>query len=179
MTTNGTESYRLEASGADHLVAAGIFAPFVISRLKPGQGRTEATLDVRMRLEEGQEEVRRTVLLVWAPESAPELPLAVQDHIITEWAALGIACAVLFRYGALRLRAVAARGDRFDYFVTDGVQDYGLEVSGTMTGDLEALHQEKLRQLRDNPYGLDGYVIVVGFSPAAVLFTFHRFRGDE
>jgi hypothetical protein len=63
--------------------------------------------------------------------------------------------------------------------VTDGRWQYGLEVSGTMTEELEARHREKIRQLRDNPYGLDGYVMTVGFTPRTVILSFNHFAGNE
>jgi hypothetical protein len=78
-------------------------------------------------------------------------------------------------YTGLQVRAVAAEGDRFDYWVGDGEQDYGLEVSGTMTEDVEARHQAKVRQLRENSYGVDGYVVVVGFATRQAIFSFRRF----
>ncbi len=73
----------------------------------------------------------------------------------------------------MRLHAVAAAGDRFDYWVRQGTQELALEVSGTLAPDLEARHREKLRQLQDNPYGADGYVVVVGFATRRVIFSFH------
>jgi hypothetical protein len=35
----------------------------------------------------------------------------------------------------------------------------------------------KVRQLRENPYGVDGYVVVVGFDTRSVIFSFNRFHG--
>jgi hypothetical protein len=42
------------------------------------------------------------------------------------------------------------------------------------TANLEARHQAKTQQLLANPYGTDGYVVVVGFAARKVIFTFHR-----
>jgi hypothetical protein len=53
---------------------------------------------------------------------------------------------------------------------------YGLEVSGTTTDDVETRHRVKVRQLRDHPYGVDGYVVVVGFATHNVIFSFNRFE---
>jgi hypothetical protein len=109
----------------------------------------------------------------------PRQPLGVPERTITEWAACGVACAVLARYTSMRICAVTGDGDRFDYWVRDGDQEYGLEVSGTITDDLETRLRLKIRQLCTNPYGVDGYVIIVGFSTNEVIFSFHRFAEDE
>jgi hypothetical protein len=85
-----------------------------------------------------------------------------------------VACAVIWHYAGLRLHAVAAEGDRVDYWVLRHTQEFGLEVSGTTTENLESRHREKVRQLRDNPYGVDGYVVVVGFDVRRVIFSYHR-----
>jgi hypothetical protein len=53
-----------------------------------------------------------------------------------------------------------------------------LEVSGVTTGDIEARHRAKVRQWRDNPYGVDGYVIVAGFASREAVFSFHRFEEE-
>jgi hypothetical protein len=84
-------------------------------------------------------------------------------------------CVVLAKYTSLRLRAVALQGDRFDYWVTDGQRDYGLEISGTIEEDLEGRHRDKVRQLLANPYRMDGYALAVRFAVPEVLFSFHRF----
>jgi hypothetical protein len=81
---------------------------------------------------------------------------------------------VIWHFARLRLHAVAALGDRLDYWVRREDREYGLEISGTRTEDLEARHQEKVRQLLANPYGADGYVVVVGFTTRRVIFSFHR-----
>jgi hypothetical protein len=121
-------------------------------------------------------EQTRLLRLHWSPASAVWQPLAVQDNTVTEWAALGVAFAVVAVYANLRVQSVALEGDRFDYWVTDGESDFGLEVSGTMTEDVIARHREKVRQLRENPYGQDGYVVVVGFATRMVIFSFRHFE---
>ena len=75
----------------------------------------------------------------------------VQETVITEWAACGIACAVLPFYTQLQLVKVTESGDRFDYWVGDGQQLYGLEVSGVVQGSLTCRQRTKTRQLLDNP----------------------------
>jgi hypothetical protein len=113
------------------------------------------------------------------PTSVPEQSPGVQERTVTEWAACGVACAVLSEYTNLHVGAVAQEGDRFDYWVVEGEAEFGLEISGTMTESEEefaARHRIKVRQSLENPYGVDGYVIVVGFVLQRVLFSFHRFE---
>jgi len=172
---NALDEYPLEAIGQEHPVAVAMFVPFAISRLHRDPTRTEARVWVRMRNLGGQPEEARALRLFWAAESVATRPLAVQEHIVTEWAALAMACVVLAKYTPLRLRAVALQGDSFDYWVTDGQRDYGLEVSGTLEEDLEGRHREKVRQLLANPYRADGYVVAVRFAVPEVLLSFHRF----
>lgn len=52
-------------------------------------------------------------------------------------------------------------------------------MSGTVDEDVEQRHRQKVRQLHDNPYGVDGYVVVVGFAARRAIFSFHRFAEDE
>jgi hypothetical protein len=73
-------------------------------------------------------------------------------------------------------RGVAAEGDRFDYWVDDGQREYGLEVSGTLTDDVEARHRVKVRQLLENPFGVDGFVVVVGLANRRAICSFHRIQ---
>ena len=94
-------------------------------------------------------------------------------------AACGVACVVVALYAGLTIRAVAADGDRFDYWVDDGAYEYGLEVSGTMDAALNTRHRAKVRQLCDNPYGVDGYVVVVSFITHRVIMFFNRYQGQS
>ena len=175
----------LEETARDQAFGAALFLPFVVARLRGSEDPeiAEALLSVRLQnIPEGSNNLtqRRMLRLRWNPGSVPTHPFGVQERTITEWAACGVACAVVARYGAgLRIRTVASEGDRFDYWVDNGNEDRGLEVSGTMTADVEARHQAKVRQLLANPYGVDGYVVVVGFATREVIFSFHRFLGEQ
>jgi hypothetical protein len=64
----------------------------------------------------------------------------------------------------------------FDYWVSDGQNDFGLEISGTGATDVETRHRAKVRQWRENPFGVDGYVVVVGFVTREVKLSFHRYE---
>jgi hypothetical protein len=150
-----------------------MFIPFAVARLQRHPGDLDALLTVELRGIPDQPMDQRELRIVWELGSVSPAPLAVQEYPLTEWAALGVACAVIWHFGALRLHAVAALGDRFDYWVRRETREFGLEVSGTMAGDLEARHREKRRQLLANPYGVDGYVLVVDFTTRRAVFSFH------
>jgi hypothetical protein len=45
-----------------------------------------------------------------------------------------------------------------------------------MTADLDLRHDAKMRQLRMNPFGVDGYVVAVGFRGSGVICSFHAFE---
>lgn len=172
------DEYRLEDIARDHRIDTAVFLPFAIVRLRGDGDATQATLDVRLRDVSDLGERQKTLRLVWSPTSAPVQAAAVQDRTLTEWAACGIACVITSLYAGLHVCGVAADGDRFDYWVSDGERDYALEVSGMTTDDVETRHRIKLRQLRENPHGVDGYVIVVGFATRSVIFSFNRFEEE-
>ena len=173
-----TDQYRLEDIARDHRIDAGVFVPFAIVRLRSDQDSTEATIEALLRDVVDSGDHQRIVRLAWSAESGPVHPLAVQERTVTEWAACGVACAVAFLYARLRVFSVAAGGDRFDYWVSDGERDYALEMSGTMASDVEDRHRIKVRQLREYHHGVDGYVIVVGFVSRSVIFSFNRFEEE-
>jgi hypothetical protein len=176
--SNGTDTYQLEAIAADHPLAVEVFVPS-IARLRAAAELNAAVLAIRTQMAGEASATQHALRLSWFADSAVDTPFAVQEHVVTEWAALGVACVVLARYSTLRLRAVTVRGDRFDYWVSDGRRDYGLEVSGTISGGLESRHREKVSQLLENPYRVDGFAIAVGFSPPAAICSFHRFGEDR
>jgi hypothetical protein len=162
----------------DHSSNASVFVPFVVERLRSSADATAAELRVTLRDIGQSGESERRLRLIWSPEDLPVLPLGVLEHTITEWAACGVAFAALLLYTGLRVRGVATEGDRFDYWIDDGETMFGMEASGTMTEDLEGRHRAKVRQLRENPYGVDGYVVVVSFSTRQVIASFNTFRED-
>jgi len=170
------DEYRLEDIAFDHRIGAAVLVPFTIVRLRGNTDATEATLTVSLLNVGDASETQRTLRISWSASIASAQPLAVQERTVTEWAAYGVACVVVSLYAGLHVREVAGDGDRFDYWVDDGEREYGLEVSGTMRDDIEARHSAKVRQLRENPYGVDGYVVVVGFATRSVIFSFNRFE---
>ncbi len=175
MTT--VDSFRLEAIGEVHALATHLFVPFAVARLQESTEATETILTVELRHIGEETTAQQQLRIFWDRESIPHLPLGIQDNPLTEWAALGVACVVLWYFGGIRLHAVAADGDRFDYWGLRETQEFGLEISGTTTANVETRHREKVQQLLDNPYGSDGYVVAVGFAERRVIFSFHQFEG--
>jgi hypothetical protein len=161
----------LEELCSGHVIAAELFVPFVIARLRAQTQTDTAMVEVTLRDIGGPGEVQRTLRLSWSADNIPVQPLGVQEHTVTEWAAL---CVLVAHYAALKIVGVAAPGDGFDYWVAEGKEQLGLEVSGTMMDDLLGRHREKLRQLRDNPHGVSGYVLVASFSTQRAILSFHR-----
>jgi hypothetical protein len=173
------DSFQLETIGQLHAVSTDLFVPFVIRRLAQPGGPLEAILDVTLEGIVGPGSERRSLQLLWSPQSVPGLPPPVPATTVTEWAALGIACVVLWRYAGARLSEVTLFGDRFDYWVNRGDERLGLEVSGTVDEDVRARHRDKVRQWRANPYQADGFVVVVGFNARQAIFSYHRFAEEN
>ena len=160
------DSFRLETIGELHALATNLFVPFAVARLQESPEDTEVVLTVELRDIQEEGTTERPLRLLWERESAARLPLGIQENPLTEWAGLGVACAVLWHFAGIRLHAVAAEGDRIDYWGLQGTEECAVEISGTTTANLEARHREKVQQLLANPYGSDGYVVVVGFAAA-------------
>jgi hypothetical protein len=177
MLSDVVDEYALESIADDNEIRAGIFLPFTIVRLQ-GDASTalEVMLSVHLKNIGEISEQRRSLWLRWSEESIPERPLPVQEDVITEWAACGVACALVPLYAKMRIIQVAQQGDRFDYWVGNGEEEYALEVSGTVSGDLAERHAAKLRQLQSNPYEVDGFVVVVRFVSRESIFSFNRFE---
>jgi len=159
-------SLRLEELLRSHEIDASIFAPFVIARLRGKFEDSEAVLLVRIGEVDASDERALQVLIQWEPGSAFAQPVAVQERVLTEWAALGVACLLLPGLLNVWITSVAVEGESFDDRVSDGSNEWGLEVSGTMTeydGVLRGRLGLKIRQLQSNPSGMVGYVVVVAF----------------
>ncbi len=171
---SATDAYQLEDICTEHLIDASVFVPFVVARLRGDGDLSEAALRVELRDLLDFDDQVRTIRVIWSGDSTPTTRLALSDRVITEWAACGVACVLVAAYTSLRLLSVAAYGDRFDYWLNDGQKDYGLEISGTVAGELEPRHRAKVNQLLANPYGIDGYMAVVAFGKKTAIFSFHR-----
>jgi hypothetical protein len=168
------DEFPLEQIGRVHGIAAGLFVPFVIHRLTRTGGELWCDLDVELIDIGGVAQTKHRLRIAWQAKSVLARPPGVQDNVVTEWAALGIAAAVVWQYAGLRIDEVAEPGAGFDFWVSDGSVDVGLEVSGTLTDDIETRQREKVRQLFGNPEVTSGYVVVVGFARNRVTVSFHR-----
>lgn len=156
-----------------------MFIPFIIVRLSGTEAITEATLSVRLRDVEEEGEREQTLRLRWLPTSVPTERAPLQEREVTEFAACGVACVLVPLYAHLRIRQAAQVGDRFDYWVGDGEEEFGLEVSGTVAEDLERRHAEKVHQLLENPHEVNGYVAVTRFGTGEAIFSFHLYGEGE
>jgi hypothetical protein len=96
--SNGTDAYQLETIADDHPLAVQMFVPFTIARLRPSTEVNEVVLAVRTQMAGEASPTQNALRLSWLAASALHLPFAVQEHVVTEWAALGVACVVLARY---------------------------------------------------------------------------------
>jgi hypothetical protein len=173
-----TDEYVLERISQDNDLAAEFLLPYAVVRLSGNDARVQSVvLSVSLRdVLQAREQIRRLQLLWTTP--FPEKPLPLQAKPVTEQAACAVAFVFVPLYAQARVVDVAESGDRFDYWVINEECRLGLEVSGTITGNLQDRHREKVDQLMDNPYGVDGYVAVVRFGTREAIFSFHEY-GEE
>ena len=101
-----------------HAIDATVFEPFVISGLGGAQGVGTETTEFVVTLENiGAAGTRRHRLrLQWSAEKALQGASPMQSRVMTEWAACGIACAVLWHYTGQRVLYNAEEGQGFDYW---------------------------------------------------------------
>jgi hypothetical protein len=127
-------------------------------------------------------EQSRTLRLRWDSEQARYLPEGVPERTVTELAACGLALVLCTAWLSAQVEYLGHLGDRFDYWVSQEGSWYGLEVSGIRWGEnaeLRHRYREKQNQLRENPYGVSGYIVVVGFSSQTLLFGADALESGE
>jgi hypothetical protein len=169
------DEYTLERISTDNGIWIDLLLPFTITRLEQaGNTNQEAVLSVQLRNVGDMSESQKELLLSWSSSGVVEDNIPLQERVITEWAAIGIACVLVPLYAGLRILQVTQVGDGFDYWVGDDDCEYALEVSGTVEDSLEGRHAVKVRQLQSNPYGVDGYVAVTRFASLQTIFSFHQ-----
>jgi hypothetical protein len=99
-----------------------------------------------------------------------------QAPVLTEFAALAIAC-ILCNQREMEITEVTRRGEKVDYWI--GNREALLEVSGTVSGDLEELCERKAtQQLQTNPLGKNGFVCAAAFQDAAARLWYYE-RTEE
>jgi hypothetical protein len=173
VTADFDDQLSLNHALQNHAIDARWFLPFTVYRLHPYAQSRQAVVIVTLQNILPGLKVSKRLLLTWN-EDTPLLSVPpVQETVVTEWAACGIACAVLPLYTRFHLVKITESGDRFDYWVGDGRQLYGLEVSGILRGETTSRKRIKERQLLANPFGVGGYVCIVHFSEQSVHLSFH------
>lgn len=155
-------------------IDTALLLPFVGYRFLPTINEGNVVLDVVLRgIGEAAESRHHLELHLFSLSQEYAVP-PVQEHVITEWAACGVACVILPFYTGYRVLHVTQAGDGFDYWVGDDEHEHGLEVSGTINEDVNGRHRTKVKQFQNNPYGVDGFVSVTGFQALRSILPFHR-----
>ncbi len=163
-----------------HGIDATVFEPVIIAEIGGApSAETEQTEFVVTLENVGQVGTRtKRLMLEWQGIKALRGESPMKGRPMTEWAACGIACAVLRHYTDFSIRSTARYGEGFDYWVTDGKRQQGLEVSGTQSqdaGEMQERHREKCSQLFSaEPVG--GYVVIVGFARREIIVSYHEAR---
>lgn len=160
-----------------------IHEPYLIARFMEHPVRVENTLEYHVQLQDIGSSGTRSVAVrfSWTDAMIPATPLAAQREYITESAAYGLVFAAVPRLTSAVLFDTAPRGDRFDYVLAENGVLCGIELSGTQTEERQAMrdrHQQKIRQLLDNPLKWGGYVAVVGFARRELILSYHQGRGE-
>ena len=152
------------------------FLPFLVHRLQAGE-RKVAILTITLHNVLESPTVKHQIELIWEIIAETDLPL--QEHIVTEWAAYGIACTLIPLYTDFQVKQVAQLGEGFDYWIGDDEQEFGLEVSGTLTKNIQQRHRTKVQQFEQNPLQISGYVNVTGFRDRHSILSFHQMEQRE
>lgn len=146
------------------------FLPFVIHRLQPLAHNRVVVLDVVLQTILDEPLVLHPLQLTWNVRSEQISVPPIQEHVITELAACGLACVFVPLYTNWQVLQVTQVGDSFDYWVGDEHFEFGLEISGTMSDKLEQRHHLKVRQLLQNRHHVAGYVSVTSFGSGRAIF---------
>ena len=163
---------KLETLLAQSAIDASLFLPFTIFRLRSYAVNQQTELTVSLYEPDTETPHTHTLHLTWDSSSDTLTTPPIQSHTITEWAACGIALAIVPLYTSYQVLEVARIGERFDYWLGHSVREVGLEISGTIEGDLALRTKVKQNQLKRNPYKSAGYVCVVGFEKQQVRLSF-------
>ena len=101
-----------------------------------------------------------------------------QAPVITEFAALAMACILCDQKAKLAITEVTRRGDRVDYWL--GTRQLLLEVSGTESGDIDDVCSKKAsQQLQQNPFSKDGYVCAARFESLEARLWFYAYPSSQ
>lgn len=101
-----------------------------------------------------------------------------QEHVLTEFAALGLACILLTERTGLEITEVTRLGEKVDYWL--GERELLLEVGGRSECNLDKFCANKAdEQLLKNPYGADGYVCVFEYQHVRARLWFYSYGGHQ
>ena len=101
-----------------------------------------------------------------------------QAPLLTEFAALAVACILCQCRANIEITEVTRRGEKVDYWL--GNRELLLEVSGTQDGNIESLCSTKAaEQLQVNPFRKDGFVCVARFEEPEARLWFFRFPKEQ
>lgn len=124
---NAMDEYLLDNIVSDNDIRADIFLPFTIMRLQQTMAIEKKTILSVQLLNVGKiAESHRELYLSWSTSDKIKASLPIQEHVITEWAAVGIACVLVPMYTNLRILQVTQAGDGFDYWIGDDEHEYAL-----------------------------------------------------
>jgi hypothetical protein len=170
---------KLEALLAQSALDASLFLPFTLFRLRPYAINQQVTLAVSLYEATGETPQTHELQLSWVSTSDRLITPPMPQNGLTEWAACGIALALVPVYTPYCVLEVAQMGERFDYWLGHQIRAVGLEISGTIEGDLATRTKLKQQQLRRNPYQSAGYVCVVGFERQQVRLSFYQEESER
>jgi hypothetical protein len=177
MSHRTRDAYHLEDIVTDHPLAPASFIAPTVVRLSDGDpAAAETVLTVELENVGGRNETRE-LGVSWnlTPLEAHAQTRGLPAKVVTEIAGYGVAAVLIARYTRFRLMVdETLYGDRFDFWVSDGHEWLGLEATGVVAGSAATLQRLKRQQLAENPYGVDGFVVVVVFRPGRALLSFHR-----
>jgi hypothetical protein len=131
------------------------------------------TVDVSYRDQAGSVK-ETTESLTWTAmkEDYDKCVNTYQAPVLTEFAALGIAC-ILCARRQLEITEVTRRGEKVDYWI--GNRESLLEVSGTTSEELEVLCERKAtQQLMPNPMGKGGFVCAAAFHKGSARLWYYQ-----
>ena len=161
-------------------IDATVFEPFVIAGLGGTPDSAVQTTEFTVTLHNIGKAGTRThqLRIKWQGANALQGSSPMQERVVTEWAACGIACAILWHHTGFRVREAAREGEGFDYWVGEGLELSGMEVSGTFApevSEMQRRHREKQAQLFSE-LSVGGYVAIIGFAGAKSFFRITRRR---
>jgi hypothetical protein len=178
MTTGDTASTCVLAEALRaHVVGAEILMAFIIPELGGTQGAGVQTTEFSVRLENVGETGKQThrLILQWNSDAAPHGKPPMKEYRMTDYAARGLACAVLWHFTGKRVHRTSIPGQGFDYWVGGETAEQGLKVGGTRSDDaatMQQRHAAKRRQLFSS-LRVGGYVVIVGLARREIILSYH------